>query len=917
MNCCKPNLNIDLKNFVLIFFSFLILSSCQSSKVDPDLKNVGFSQCLSGHPFRELMNQELLIESSLYPNIDLQIFEANGNLDKQIDDIVEMIENNYDAIIISPLEQDSIVPYINLAKEKGIPIILLERQINSQNYDSYVGVDNIEIGRIAAKRITSSNLSNINVVEIRGDDLSSPVIERSTGFQQAIRDDSRITLLKSILPNEIESLEGIFKNYDQTPVDYIYAFNDEIAYSAWLYARTFGLESKIKFIGVDGLPTPDGGMQLVLENILDSTILYSAGGNVVFQILNQIFKGQTILKNYNLKTTLVTNENANILKNQQDRISSQQEIINNQSNSIQRQEEIFFNLKKEANIFLGLLIMVTLLSVYSFYSFLAIRRKKKQLENINNESEIQKSQLRDLSEELRNSIEARNNFFTGISHEFKTPLTLIISAIESLNVRFNEEGLKKRFNEVGLIFKNSRRLLRLINQLLDFRKIEKDNLNLKVSLTNFNEFLRAIVNDFNFEAKKRKILFLIDFPTDDVEVYIDRNLMDKVIFNLLSNAFKFTPDNGLIEIKVRIKENDLVFIIRDNGIGIPEDEIEMVFDPFTKGSNNKLTSSGLGLYLTSKILKLHHGEIKVEVKNGTIFSFKLPLGKNHFREDEIIENDLITYSLEDFDNSYDDQVEILGIGNNSIDDKFSILIIEDNRDLIEFLSRRLSESFEIFLSDGNDAIEIAFENIPDIIICDLNLVNTNGFIISNALKKDLRTSHIPIIMLTADTTQESVLEGLKSGIDLYLTKPFSFSVLLQSINSMLYNREKLRFYYTNNIYKADHTELGISQQGFLSELNNLIDSNLANPEYGVSEISKDLSISRTQLYRKVKAILNCNISEYILNRRLDLAKELLKKHELNVSEVAYEVGFATPNYFSTSFKRKFGISPREYKSQFE
>lgn len=246
--------------------------------------------------------------------------------------------------------------------------------------------------------------------------------------------------------------------------------------------------------------------------------------------------------------------------------------------------------------------------------------------------------------------------------------------------------------------------------------------------------------------------------------------------------------------------------------------------------------------------------------------------------------------------------------------KYSILIIEDNRDLSVFLKNKLMAAYEIYLSDGTDAIEKAFEMIPDVILCDINLPDKNGFEICETLKKDLRTSHIPTIILTALGNKESYLKGLQSGADLYLTKPFSYSILIQSIKSLLYNREKLRFYYTNNIYKIEHTDsFGSMEQQFINNFNTLIRDNLNNADFSVEHLAADLNISRVQLYRKVKAILGISVSDYISNFRLEKAKAMLESTKLNISEIAYANGFSSPNYFSTTFKNKYGTSPASYR----
>ncbi|MFV7236461.1 helix-turn-helix domain-containing protein, partial [Flavobacterium sp. ZB4R12] len=361
-------------------------------------------------------------------------------------------------------------------------------------------------------------------------------------------------------------------------------------------------------------------------------------------------------------------------------------------------------------------------------------------------------------------------------------------------------------------------------------------------------------------------------------------------------------------------KNSVKIYFKDSGIGIPENELKEVFNAFYQGSNNYRNSSGIGLHLSKSFIELHKGSIEINSKNGAEFIITLQLGKEHLDEKSIIKEPVLDFVHE---MDYLDSEVIQNVEPKNTEDKYSILYIEDNKELLDFVSHKFSTEYEytFFASDGTNAIERALELIPDIIICDLNLPEKNGFQICEILKKDLRTSHIPIIILTASDDQESYLKALESGADIFLTKPFNLKVLAQSIKGLLFNREKLRFYYTNNILNIEDGDFGVSEQDFLRKLNDLIEKNLDNSAYTVEDLARSLTISRVQLYRKVKAILGISVSDHINNIRLDKSKELLKKSSQNISEIAYAVGFSSPNYFSTSFKNKFGVTPKEYKSK--
>lgn len=868
------------------------------------------------------MNDNMKLEALLNPSVSLKILEADHDIDQQIKHIEQLIGEDMDVIIVSPLEPNRLAPVIEKAYDKGIPIVLIDRKINSQKYTTYVGADNFEVGMNAGNIILSSKKRPINVLEIKAMDRSSPSVERSQGLHQVIDREPGANLVKTLplIPLGGETMVASFERLlDSTTIDYAYTFNDDTAYLLWQLAKRKGRHNEIKFIGTDGLNGPDGGVELVRKGILHATILYPTGGSEAIKLALKIHNNEEVPKNNILNTIVIDRFNADIMKDQFDIIDEQHADIENQFEVIERQKNQYYFQNNLLKITIGSLAIILGLALYSIYSVVAIRKKNRQLQLTNEKVIIQRNQIEKIANEVKESNEAKLNFFTGLSHEFKTPITLILSSIESLRETFRSKGLKMAY-EFELIQNNSNRLLRLVNNLLDFRKVEDQRFNIRASNTNLYLFSKKIFNDFEREANRRNIDFKILCNNEGLEVYLDRNLMDKVYFNLLSNAFKFTPDNGKIEIIIedRKESNTVTILFRDNGIGIPKSELEQVFKPFFKGSNNRKNSSGIGLHLSKIFVELHMGKIEVRSVHGTEFRIELYKGKTHFNEDQIIvEPDVLEANIIDASEDLIDDESYLRAEPKSDAEMHTILIIEDNKELSSFLEKKLRLDYEIHVSDGTDGVERAFEIIPDIIICDVNLPKQNGFEVCDILKKDLRTSHVPIIMLTALSDKDSYLMGLTSGADLYLTKPFSYSILMQSIKSLLYNREKLRIYYTNNIYKIEQTSsFGNTEQDFVKGLNSNIKDNLDDANFSVEQLADNLNISRSQLYRKVKAILGISISDYINNFKLQRAKSMLETTTLSISEIAYANGFSSPNYFSTAFKQKYGESPDSYRKTF-
>jgi signal transduction histidine kinase/DNA-binding response OmpR family regulator len=912
-------MEIRISNILIpITFLFLIFVFGCANNSETKKYKIGFSQCISKDDWRLAMDYEMKVEASLYPEIDLTIFQANGDVDLQKSQIEFMINNDFNVIIISPLKPQPLVPIIERAYDKGIPVIIVDRKIKSQKFTAYVGANNIDVGRNAANYIASQNEKEINVLEIKGGDDSSPVTERHLGFHQIADNEPYINVAYSIKDNDVnQRLPQILDSLKVKPINYVFAFNDEIAYNTWKIAKSKGVEETIKFIGVDGLNGTNNGIQLVQNGILSATILYPTGGDEAIKIAMKILKNENVPRNNILNTTVIDYRNAEIMKNQYDKINKHQNDIEIQQKKIIKQEETYSTQRNILQVLLGLFIISLLLAVFSIYSVYNIKKKKRELEVRNQKITIQRNQIKKIAEEVKISNEARVNFFTGLSHEFKTPITLILSSTESLTenkvIRDN-----KLLSEVGLIFNNSKRLLRLINQLLDFRKVEDRKFVLRASKTNLYQFSNLVYKDFEREAQKRNINFTITTNNEDLSIYFDRNLMDKVYFNLLSNAFKFTPNNGVISIEI-VDESESNFVkvhFKDSGIGIPKKEINNVFQAFFQGSNNNKASSGIGLHLSKEFIEMHKGSIEINSKHGTEFIITLYKDNVHLNSDEIIyetdiiDNEILSVNLDYEDDSFISQQTLHD------DEHYSILIIEDNPDLVKYLKGKLASEYSVHVSDGNDGIEKALELIPDIILCDVSLPGKSGFEICEILKKDLRTSHIPTIILTALNNKESYIKGLESGADLFLTKPFSFAILSQSIKTLIYNREKLRYYFINNVHNIDSTSnFGSIEQEFILKVNKIINENIDNSKFSVENLASNLNISRIQLYRKMKAIMGVNVSDYIQNIRLEKSKALLQETTLTISEIAYATGFSSPNYFSTSFKAKFKKSPKELREE--
>ncbi|GLB53582.1 sensor histidine kinase [Neptunitalea chrysea] len=913
-----------LKVFGMILGCLGLCIGCQSGsdRQEKDHIRIGFSQAMTTDEWRQQMDKSMKIEASLHPEVELMIADAHNDVATQIQDIQSLLDSDINVLIVSPIASEPITPIVKKAYKKGIPVLIVDRKIEGESYTAYLGADNIEIGRTAANYIVANQSGSGKIIEITGLKESSPAYERGLGFSQIIRDYPKVSVVATIdgdweKGSVKEPLKKILAEFPD--VEYVYAQNDRMALGAWEVAQSMGLEHQLKFVGVDGLNTPNGGIQLVKKGMLEATVLYPTGGNEALKLALQMYQGETVPRRNLLNSIIINKMNAELMENQMDKIDQQQYIIDSQQQAIRVQEAQYTT---QRNLLFGLLFFCLGsigLAAYSIYSTVFIKKKKKELE-LNNQTILQqKEELEVVTEKLQVSHRARSDFFTGMSHEFKTPLTLILGYTEALLQNPKLKDLHM-VSDIRQVYYNSNRLYRLINQLLDFRKIEEQKLKLNVAEIELKPFLNQLSKFFATEALKRHIDFECSCEPETLVLHADRDYLDKIFFNLLSNAFKFTPDNGCITVQVQqIAGSEIVIRFRDSGIGIPESELSKVFQPFFQASNNHRNSSGIGLYLVKEYMELHGGRAAVHSKHGTEFVLHflagdaaLPITTSGYQS--------VVGSLEGLMEGMAPLDITEGQPSPKIlssQERYTLLVIEDNRELVTFLENKLQDEFEVLVSDGSDALSKAQEEIPDVILCDVSLQYTNGFDISKQLKQDLRTSHIPILILSAFSNHESVLQGLESGIDMYLTKPFNFSVLRQSLHTVLFNREKLRYYFTHNIYKIqdNDAEFNSSEQKFLTKMNELIEANFENPDFTVESLAEALNVSRVQLYRKVKALLGHSISDHMNEMKLESAKVWLAAGKMNISEVAYKLGFSSPNYFSTTFKAKYGVSPREFQIQ--
>ncbi|MGN6532626.1 MAG: hybrid sensor histidine kinase/response regulator transcription factor [Ginsengibacter sp.] len=916
------------KFLCLIALCFLLLS-CNDKLSKKKQFVIGFSQCTTHDVWRKYMQKEMEMELSFHPEIKLIVKDANLNAEKQIQQIKELMDENVDLIIASPAEAKPITPILEQAYSKNIPVILVDRSILSKNYTAFIGANNYQVGLDAGSYANNLLKGQGNVLEIGGIDIgSSADIGRHTGFTDIIKQHKGLKYVDRLSINwdedHIEAEKEITKELlKYNNLQLIFTQNDRIGLGCHNVCKNLGIDKKINIISVDGLPGPNGGIDMVEKGMLKATIIYPTGGKEAIQTAVNILENKPFKKETRLFSTFIDSSNVRMIDLQSQKILSQQNDIEKQQNVLSEQKKIYNSQRVFNNILTMALLLVFILCTIVFYSWKRNKRITNKLRLQNEEISKQSVQLMEVSAKAEKAHQEKLNFFTNISHEFRTPLTLIFAPLGELisNTRIQPESRRS----LQLIERNAIRLYRLVNQLMDFRKIEFNKMKLKVSECDLVTFTHEIVSSFATLAKNKNID--LEFLTTEPSLFVwfDESMIDKVIFNVLSNAFKFTKENGSINVSVSKKDHFAVIKIKDDGVGMSKEVIDHAFEPFFQGEYENYRGTGLGLALSKELIELHRGfiNVKSDKKTGSLFEICFPLGNTHFEKCEFAtetnKKESITY--EDARLYTSDLSDINIFPNNSSEPGspkyLTILIVEDNTEMRDYLSSKLSDVYTIVEAEnGNQALKYAFESVPDLILCDIVIPGKNGLELTHILKNDIRTSHIPVILLTAKDQDNQKIEGMETQADAYITKPFNLLFLMRTINSLLQNREKIKDHYSGEIFSEEKLQVCRKQdRKFIIEFTSIIETNIGNEKFSVTDICNELAISRVHLYRKIKAILNCNVNDYIISTRLKKAKYYLQYENLTISEIAFKTGFSSAAYFSTVFKSKFGTTPSEFKEK--
>ncbi|ROT15616.1 substrate-binding domain-containing protein [uncultured Muribaculum sp.] len=900
-----------------IIFIVIMLSVFQSCKEETKYR-IGVSQC-SNDDWRTKMNEEIQREIMFHPEATVEIRSADDSNEKQIADIRYFADNGFDIIIAAPNEADAITPVIEEVYDAGIPVIVFDRNINGDSYTAYQGVDNVGIGKSAADYARHLLPDGGNVIEIHGLAGSTPAVGRHEGFAKEA-ELKGIDIIASAYGNwnyedaaiKVDSLLNIYED-----VDLIYAHNDRMAIAASDVARKHGKD--IRIIGIDA--APEIGIKAVADSVIDATFLYPTEGYRLIRTALNILSGRPYEREKILPlSSAVDLSNADILLLQNESLEEETSKIK----YLKSQVDDYWNRHSaQTSLFYAMIIILLLLFGVLFLVLRAFWQRKKHQNVLMSQNKIleeQRDTQRELNEQLNAATQSKLVFFTNVSHDLRTPLTLIAEPVEQLAVADNLTPQQSMLMKIAN--KNVKILRRLINQILDFRKYENGKLNLNLVESKFGTLVKEWAESFNSIARKRDITLTVDVTLDkDFTLAVDAEKIERVFFNLMSNAFKYTPDNGSIKFSCGLDGDNLRFSIEDTGHGIGADDINNIFDRFYQVDKIHPNGSGIGLSLAKAFVELHGGSIAVESILGVGSKFTVTLPVVHVEECMPADTDNLITKADV--NAELDRLEEVDRTTTAGTELPLLLVIDDNADIRRMIGELLKDEYNIVTApDGREGVRLAAKYVPDLIICDVMMPVMDGLECCRIIKDEVSTSHIPVLMLTACSMDEQRARGYDSGADGYLSKPFNSTVLKSRCRNLIDNRKRIKNLWSSNgggDVKAKERNASVPvndvDSEFYSKVLDIMKKEMGNPDLNVDSLASMMGLGRSQFYRKIKALTNYSPVELLRNLRLKQAREMLTTTEKTIGEIAYEVGFSSPAYFTRCYREAFDETPTELRER--
>lgn len=895
----------------LLLFLLPLLLSCGSEK---KRYVVGVSQC-SEDVWREKLNEELRIAALYYNDVDLRISSANDDVQMQTEQINKFVDEGVDLLIVAP-GQVSISPAIDRAYEKGIPVIIFDRRTRSDKYTAYIGADNKEIGSSMGEYLAGTLTDGGRILELSGLSTSSPAIERNNGFDSVVQCRPGISIVEHLSADWTE--QGAFRTVDSllskphNEFDCVFAHNDRMAMGARRAAEKHGLNLEhIKFCGIDAMPQKGGGMELVDNGTLFASYTYPTRGDEVMLLAMNILEGKKYNRENQLSSALVTRDNARVLLMQNDETMRQQDHLSTLRSRVDKAASDFNTQRIYLLVLLVFVVLLIAVCAAAIYAFITRTRINQQLKASMDEQNRMTTEMEEMTQ-------TQLQFFTNVSHELRTPLTLIAGPTEQLLEDPAVHGVQRTMLE--MVQRNTRILIQLVGEILDFRKVQNNKAELHLNRFYLQHELTTWTEDFRTVAARRGITIRVDVSgvEDDAVLIADRDKMEHMYFNIMSNALKYTPDGGCITTTLLHHDHCYTLRIADTGKGIPTEELPHLFERFYQ-AKGAIGGTGIGLSLVKAYIDMHRGSVHAESVEGkgTTFVIELPDSQPGYDPAKDApaatqaEKGLVDDNYIATDTTAQEATERITNAEDFDAERPLVLIIDDNNGMRTYLRSILQDKYNVSeATNGEQGLEKARREVPKLVVCDVMMPVMDGLEFTKRLKEDTATSHIPVVLLTARSLSEQRKEGYDTGADSYITKPFSGQVLLSRIKNLLRSRIMLRSVFAGDKQETEEEEkLNEADKTFVGRLRTAIQENLGDSDFSVERLGEEIGLSRVQLYRKVKALTGQTPVELLRKARLTKARQLLEKTEKSVSEIAYEVGFTSPSYFNKCFKDEFDINP--------
>ena len=896
----------------------LTLTGCQQEKK----WRIGVSQC-SSDDWRDKMNGEIDREMLFHEDAEVEIRSADDNCRRQIDDLRYFADNGFDIIIVSPNEADSLTPVIKEIYDRGIPVIIFDRNIYGDSYTARIGADDVGLGRAAARFALSETGHEPKALEIYGLKGSTPAEDRHSGFADEFsRGGGRLAAIGYGKWNMDDAVRAVDSLLDiNSDIDVIYCHNDRMAIGAAEVARRHGLDH-VKIVGIDA--APEIGVKAVADGVIDATFLYPTEGHKLIQTALAILRGEPYERDEIIPAaSAVDSSNADILLLQNASLAEEtakMELLKSQV------DDYWTKHSAQTTLFYALIVILVLVSGVLFLllrAFWQHRRHQVALMEQNKLLELERDKQKELNEQLNAATQSKLAFFTNVSHDLRTPLTLIAEPVEQMTRAGNLTEQQHMLMRIA--DKNVRILRRLINQILDFRKYENGRLTLALEEVDVRSLVDEWVEAFRPLARKHDIKLTVECSGEvPPSMAMDVEKMERVVFNIVSNAFKYTPDNGSITVRAGMDGGSLVIEVADTGKGIPEDDIDKIFDRFYQVDKVSPQGSGIGLSLAKAFVELHGGRISVSSVPGEGSEFRVEIPVTHVASEAAESVRVASGQPDDIDAELG---SIEPTDADADDGKPLLLVIDDNADMRLLVASLMKDEYRIATAaDGRQGLKAAARYVPDLIICDVMMPVMDGLECCRQLKSEISTSHIPVLLLTACAMDEQRVEGYDSGADGYLSKPFNEAVLKSRCRSLVANRKRIHDLWSgaDTAAPAESTPRKNAPSGsggadidndFYSRFIDVFQRRMGEAELSVDTLAAEMGLGRSQLYRKIKALTNYSPVELMRSLRLRQARSLLTSTDKTISEIAYEVGFSSPAYFTKCYKDAYGETPTELRDR--